>query len=146
MHSQISQILVSSELWWCKWMECERDGEGQMLQEEQGHHTLFFHSLTHFLLHTHIIALIMQRHWNMYWYTHSSNYLRRKGKYVMVNKMKHEWRERTPVRTQYLYIRPLQCDAGSHFEHLHNCAVLYIQTDSIEDELYADKLVTERNY
>lgn len=63
--------------------------------------------------------------------------------YVMVNKMKHEWRERTPVRTQYLYIRPLQCDAGSHFEHLHNCAVLYIQTDSIEDEPYADKLVTE---
>lgn len=74
---------------------------------------------------------------------HTQFKLRRKGKYVMVNKMK--WRERTPVRAQYLHRRPLQCDAGSHFEHLHNCAVLYIQTDSIEYEPCADKLVTERN-
>lgn len=39
----------------------ERDeGGGLVLQKEQGHCTLFFHSLTHFLLHTHIIVLIIQ--------------------------------------------------------------------------------------
>lgn len=74
-------------------MESERDGEGQMLQEEQGHCTLFSDpfsaSHTHYCP-DHAVAL---KH--VLIHTH----LRMKGKYVMVNRIKHEWRERESVRS-----------------------------------------------
>lgn len=54
---------------------------------------------------------------------------------VCNGKQDKAWMERERECAQYLYIRPLQCDAGSHFEHLQICAVLYIQTDiEYEDE------------
>lgn len=67
LHSQIYQFCVMQDILMVQRavkQRKERDagGGGLVLQKEQGHCILFFPSLTHFLLHTHIIALIIQWH------------------------------------------------------------------------------------
>lgn len=92
LYSQIYQVLFHQIL--MVLMESERDGEGLVLQEEQGHCTLFFHSLTHFLLHTHTLLPWSCSGTKTCTDTHTDHIIWVEKAYVMVNKMKHGWRER----------------------------------------------------